>query len=279
MKEALIFLAKILQKYEVTLVGPTENVNPIEKLTLRPDHLKITLKKRTIPEGILNSAKKQEDNLKGSSLGDSSSSFGKIYNKPQPVVVLYGTHLFTTKERAEELALVSGFSVQHLAPLNEFASEKSWEKLKGPNAPLVAIVTCTINGDPPATATEFVKWLNSLQNKQFFQGVNFTIFGCGNKDYSGFQRIPRLVAKKLEEFGGKPIVPLAEGDSNADLPEAFTKWRKQVANFYNVDPKLNPKSNVIFHFEIFNRFFRSKWFLQMEQTTVNFLLKFLHTKE
>ena len=64
-----------------------------------------------------------------------------------------------------------------------------------------------------------------------FQGVNYTVFGCGNHEWTAtFQAIPRLVDSNLEQHGATRIYPHGEGDAAGDFDSAFQAWYQPLWN-------------------------------------------------
>ena len=71
---------------------------------------------------------------------------------------------------------------------------------------------------------EFCKMLEGIPEKDVFKKLRYAVFGCGNTDWETFQAIPRYIDSTLKKYGGKPLVPLTEGDANFDLHGTYDSW-------------------------------------------------------
>ncbi len=153
-----------------------------------------------------------------------------------PLLVLYGSNLGTAEEIARQIAQAGegqGFQTT-IAPLDEYAR-------KLPRQGVVTIVSASYNGTPPDNAVEFCEWLRSGElSANALEGVNYTVFGCGNRDWaSTFQAIPRLIDAKLEAYGAKRIYERGEGDASDDFDGQFQNWYTPlwptVAQLFSLD--------------------------------------------
>ena len=58
-----------------------------------------------------------------------------------------------------------------------------------------------------------------------FAGVEYSVFGCGNRDWSAtYQAIPTLIDAELEKHGGKRIYRRGEGDARGDFDRDYRAW-------------------------------------------------------
>ena len=58
-----------------------------------------------------------------------------------------------------------------------------------------------------------------------FAGVEYSVFGCGNRDWSAtYQAIPTLIDAELEKHGGKRIYKRGEGDARGDFDRDYRAW-------------------------------------------------------
>jgi cytochrome P450/NADPH-cytochrome P450 reductase len=96
----------------------------------------------------------------------------------------------------------------------------------------VVIVTASYNGTPPDNADQFCRWLTEPSlAADAFTGVNYTVFGCGNREWaSTYQAIPRLVDSQLEKHGATRIYPRGEGDAGGDFDGAVEAWYQPLWN-------------------------------------------------
>ena len=91
---------------------------------------------------------------------------------------------------------------------------------------MVLVITSTYNGKPPDNAKQFDQWLASPEASERLQGVQFSVFGCGNQQWAAtFMAFASKVHNCLLAAGGLCLVPLATGDMDTGEAEAtFSRW-------------------------------------------------------
>lgn len=84
-------------------------------------------------------------------------------------------------------------------------------------------------GEPADNAAHFIHWLQTLQGNEL-EGVEYTVFGCGNHDWvQTFQRIPTLCDDLFEKRGGKRLLPRGVGDAGSgDFFQVFDEYETQL---------------------------------------------------
>ncbi len=60
--------------------------------------------------------------------------------------------------------------------------------------------------------------------KNAFAGLNFAVFGLGNKTYEHYNEMGIYTDKRLAEVGCKRIHKLGLGDDDANLEDDFITW-------------------------------------------------------
>jgi sulfite reductase alpha subunit-like flavoprotein len=82
---------------------------------------------------------------------------------------------------------------------------------------LVVLVISTYGeGDPPDSAIEFNGWImSSERNSNYLNGVQFAVFGLGNRNYEFFCNMGKVMDRRFEELGAKRIYERGEGDDSA----------------------------------------------------------------
>lgn len=85
-------------------------------------------------------------------------------------------------------------------------------------------------GDPADNAMEFDNWLKEEKRTEEFEGVRFTVFGLGNKQYEHYNSQGRLMNKRMESLCGAAgrMYPYGEGDDDASLEEDFEAWKAKL---------------------------------------------------
>jgi cytochrome P450/NADPH-cytochrome P450 reductase len=150
--------------------------------------------------------------------------------KGKRLVVLYGSNMGTCEDFADRAAASGsglGMAVEK-HPLDKVASGLPLPK--GADG-VVIVVTSVYNGQPPDNARRFSEWLDSSDAQAALEGVRFGVFGCGNKQWAAtFMKFPRKVQERLEDAGGKPMVPMGEGDMDGGEAEfSFVRWLVSVS--------------------------------------------------
>ena len=159
-----------------------------------------------------------------SSLFSTAASFDIIMEIP----ILFGSQTGTAEYAANELARllrknkipcqVSSFDTFDITTLPDTAF-------------FIVIVSTTGHGDPPNNMKSF--WSFILQRKlpsDALKAVSFALFGLGDSSYVKFNNIGRLLYKRLQQLGAKPIISLGEGDYQSDFEyeTEFEPWSEQL---------------------------------------------------
>jgi cytochrome P450 / NADPH-cytochrome P450 reductase len=221
MQEAILVMGMILQRYK--LIDHTNYQFKIkETLTIKPDAFKIKIKKRTDTDRAVMTAPKVAE-IKSEQ--PKPASIPEVVKHNTPILILFGSNLGTTEDIANRVAEEGdtyGFATT-IAPLDDYVRNL-------PKEGAVIVVTASYNGTPADNAEKFIAWLrsNELQSNSL-QGVKYTVFGCGSRDYAAtFQSIPRLVDRKLEQSGAQRIYLRGESDDREDPDAQFEAWNQRL---------------------------------------------------
>ena len=57
-------------------------------------------------------------------------------------------------------------------------------------------------------------------------GMNYAVFGLGNKTYEHYNKMGKFVDAKLEELGADRVHELGLGDDDANLEDDFITWKE-----------------------------------------------------
>ena len=138
-----------------------------------------------------------------------------------PLLVLFGSNLGTAEGIAHRIADDArgrGFAAT-VGALDEHADAL-------PKQGAVVIVTASYNGQPPDNAAKFCQKLRDpALASDAFASVEYSVFGCGNRDWSAtYQAIPTLIDAELEKHGGKRIYKRGEGDARGDFDHDYRAW-------------------------------------------------------
>ena len=76
-----------------------------------------------------------------------------------------------------------------------------------------------------------------------FAGVEYSVFGCGNRDWSAtYQAIPTLIDTELEKHGAKRIYKRGEGDARSDFDRDYRAWYGEL--FPSLAKALDPAATA-----------------------------------
>jgi cytochrome P450/NADPH-cytochrome P450 reductase len=227
LQEATLVMGMMLQRFR--LIDPNRYTLKFkETLTIKPDEFKIKIKPR--PDRTRSAASAPAVTAPASAVATgapASTAARTMRQHHTPLLVLYGSNLGTAEELARQIGQegeANGFDTK-VAPLDDFTGRL-------PKEGATVIVTASYNGTPPDNAVQFCNWLRGEElTPEALKGVNYTVFGCGNRDWAAtFQAIPRLVDSKLEEYGAKRIYPRGEGDAREDFDGQFQDWFGPLLN-------------------------------------------------
>ncbi|MBP6824197.1 MAG: cytochrome P450, partial [Acidobacteria bacterium] len=222
LQEATLVLGMILQRFKLTDHTRYE-LKIKETLTLKPDDLRIKVRRREVVGGQLLVVGGQQSNaIQESSQSTTNHQLPTTNQKHDtPLLVLFGSNMGTAEELARRIAQdaeANSFVVK-VAPLDDYAGRL-------PKEGLLAIVSSSYNGLPPDNAAKFCDWLkNDGLGSDALAGVTYTVFGCGNRDWAAtFQAVPRLIDEQLAAHGAKRIFHHGEGDARDDFDGQFQRW-------------------------------------------------------
>jgi NADPH-ferrihemoprotein reductase len=87
-------------------------------------------------------------------------------------------------------------------------------------------------GEPTDNSAAFVAEVKQAllleqeqQSSSPLKGLDYTVFGLGNREYELFNAMGKFFDSSLEQLGGSRIYELGLGDDNDDLEADFEKWK------------------------------------------------------
>lgn len=234
--EATLMLGMILQRFRL-IDFSRYRLRVKETLTLKPEGLKIKVRPRAhappAPAPVLENPSR--NGAPGAPTSAEPSSAEPVPGVPPegalalpthgtPLLVLFGSNLGSSEDIARQIAegaAAQGYAVD-LASLDEYAGRL-------PAMGAIAIVTASYNGAPPDNAAEFYRWLTDGLPPGSLDGVKYTVFGAGNRNWaSTYQAVPRMIDEKLAEFGARRLFERGEGDARDDLDGFFQSWKARL---------------------------------------------------
>lgn len=180
-QETLLVTALILQNFNVRFEDCGYNLVIKQTLTIKPSSFRMLAQLRNsedpthLEKRLHLDATEEDKKIKQSraSKGTPSSRDAK-----SPMSIFYGSNTGTCEALARSLARASagrGFQVK-VDTLNAAVNAV-------PKGQPVIMIASSYDGAPPDNAAHFWEWLSSLQGEEL-KGVNYTVFGCGNRDWT-----------------------------------------------------------------------------------------------
>ncbi|RUS19436.1 cytochrome P450 [Endogone sp. FLAS-F59071] len=236
MQEIKIVLAKLLRKF--VFKGMKDHVHYDTKgLTLRPDGMIMKIQLReTLPEPTADLSGLHTTPIEKKDVTSTEMSL----DVPLPrLSVLFGSNTGTSQDYASRIASKArniGFKNVTVSALDDWEVlqagrfDPTEEELKLP--PIVVVVTSTYNGEPPDNAVQFDKFISSASPQTMpFKGINFAVFGCGNKQWRTWQAFPTKVDAMFDKLGAERIFAMGSGDADADIDADYNEWTTQYFSY------------------------------------------------
>ncbi|GAB2656003.1 bifunctional P-450/NADPH--P450 reductase [Saccharopolyspora gloriosae] len=207
LQEATLFLAMLLQRFDISAADPDYQLKIKQTLTIKPEGLYLHARRRDVR---ISSAEPAE-----------RATPAAVRAEPNgvPVRVLYGSNAGTAQAFAQRIAndATARGCTGSLEPLDDAVGDLAGDGV-------VVIVTASYEGQPPDNAREFVRWLRE-QPDGALDGVRYVVFGCGNTDWARtYQAVPSEVDEQLARAGAKRLVERGRADARGDFFGQFDDW-------------------------------------------------------
>jgi len=156
--------------------------------------------------------------------------------------VFYGSQTGTAEEFAGRLAKEAArYGMKALIADPEECDMEELVKLSEIENSLAVFALATYGeGDPTDNAQAFYEWLQS--GDADLTGVNYAVFGLGNKTYEHYNATGKYVDKRITELGGTRVVELGLGDDDGNMEEDFLTWKDKfwpsVLDFFGLEMKM-----------------------------------------
>jgi cytochrome P450/NADPH-cytochrome P450 reductase len=229
LQEATLVLAMLLQRFEFVDFANYQ-LETKQTLTIKPANFIIRVKPRVGRATTGFFAPPQQGTVPTAAPVASTSSpapttapnpAGAADAHATPLLVLFGSNLGTAEGIAHRIAddaRSRGFAAA-VGALDEHVDTL-------PRQGAVVIITASYNGQPPDNAAKFCQRLRDpALPSDAFAGVEYSVFGCGNRDWSAtYQAIPTLIDAEFEKHGAKRIYKRGEGDARGDFDRDYRAW-------------------------------------------------------
>jgi NADPH-ferrihemoprotein reductase len=87
-------------------------------------------------------------------------------------------------------------------------------------------------GEPTDNSTELVNEtkenMEDEEKQNCMNGLEFCVFGLGNRQYEHYNAMGKFFDVSLEKLGGSRILPLGMGDDDNDLEGDFESWKERM---------------------------------------------------
>ncbi|GAX85062.1 hypothetical protein CEUSTIGMA_g12482.t1 [Chlamydomonas eustigma] len=152
-------------------------------------------------------------------------------NKPR-IRILYGTQTGTAERFSKQIQKSLKAKYGNSTTIDVVDIENYQASISLPKEKTVIMCMATYgDGEPTDNAAEFYKWLlkeselaDSSSEEPLLGGVNYAVFGLGNKQYEHFNSVGKKVFKSMGTLGAKPLVRRGDGDDDGCLDDDFDKW-------------------------------------------------------
>ncbi|XP_022234795.1 NADPH--cytochrome P450 reductase [Drosophila obscura] len=183
---------------------------------------------------FLRSRKKEEEPTRSYSIQPTTvcttsvadnSFIKKLKASGRSLVVFYGSQTGTGEEFAGRLAKEGiRYRLKGMVADPEECDMEELLQLKDISNSLAVFALATYGeGDPTDNAMEFYEWITN--GDVDLTGLNYAVFGLGNKTYEHYNKVAIYVDKRLEELGANRVFELGLGDDDANIEDDFITWK------------------------------------------------------
>merc|ERR1719375_2039998 len=158
-----------------------------------------------------------------------------------PLTILVGSDTGTTIElaaRTKKIAQSRAYKVTVL-DLDEISSMEQLAEHKN----IMVLCATAGEGDPPGNATKF---FDMFEEEEFapdsLEGVQYHVFGLGDRGYRHFNSAAKFIDKKFEELGGTKMQEIGLGDDQDD-DKYETAFDEFLPEFWKTQNAPEPKDD------------------------------------
>lgn len=152
------------------------------------------------------------------------SIVSKLKSSGRRMIVFYGSQTGTAEEFAGRMAKEGiRYKMKGMVADPEECRMEELVDLKTIDNPLAVFCLATYGeGDPTDNCMDFYEW---IQGDVDLAGLNYAVFGLGNKTYEHYNKVAIYVDKRLEELGATRVFELGLGDDDANIEDDFITWK------------------------------------------------------
>lgn len=163
----------------------------------------------------------------------------KMKSSGRNVIVFYGSQTGTAEEFAGRLAKeATRYGMKGMVADPEECDMSELAQLTEVENHLAIFCVATYGeGDPTDNAQEFYEFLQNGDEQ--LDGVQYTVFGLGNKTYEHYNAMGKYVDKRMTELGAIKVYDLGLGDDDANMEDDFITWKDamwpKVCEFFGIE--------------------------------------------
>uniref|UniRef100_A0A1B0DP66 NADPH--cytochrome P450 reductase n=2 Tax=Phlebotomus papatasi TaxID=29031 RepID=A0A1B0DP66_PHLPP len=168
-----------------------------------------------------------------------NSFIKKLKASGRSLVVFYGSQTGTAEEFAGRLAKEGmRYQLKGMVADPEECDMEELLNLKTIQNSLAVFCLATYGeGDPTDNAMEFYEWIKN--GDVDLTGLNYAVFGLGNKTYEHYNKVAIYVDKRLEELGATRVFEIGLGDDDANIEDDFITWKDRfwpmVCDYFGIE--------------------------------------------
>ncbi|XP_050531790.1 NADPH--cytochrome P450 reductase [Daktulosphaira vitifoliae] len=164
------------------------------------------------------------------SIGQTSNNsfIKKLKSTDRSLVVFYGSQTGTAEEFAGRIAKEGArYKMKGMVADPEECDMADLVQMKEIQKSLAIFCLATYGeGDPTDNAMEFYEWLQN--GDADLEGLNYAVFGLGNKTYEHYNEVAIYVDQRLEELGATRVHEIGLGDDDANIEDDFVSWKEKL---------------------------------------------------
>ncbi|KAG1122934.1 hypothetical protein G6F42_011015 [Rhizopus arrhizus] len=235
LQEAKTVLSMFLHRFKFCYDGPAVMYDP-KQVTTKPLDMMMTIHPRTdFPEPrediVETKSESTSDSSDATMMANLHAGISGVGTVELPkATFLFGTQTGTAQDYANQLASQAqrfGFKDVTLCAMDQWEPIVKGSYEKKEKDELVVVCTATYNGFPPDSAEAFNKFLDAQVeqgNENAFAGVNYAVFGLGNKNWRTYQAFPLKVDQVLNDLGAERFFSPGVGNADKDIDADFSNW-------------------------------------------------------
>lgn len=166
-----------------------------------------------------------DQNVSSASIGN--GLYDKMISTDRNMVVFYGSQTGTAEEFANRIAKdANRYGMRAMTADPEEVDFETLTRISDIEKSLCVFCLATYGeGDPTDNAREFYDWLK--RGESDLSGLNFAVFGLGNKTYEHYNAVGIYADARLSELNGNRICELGLGDDDGMIEDHFMVWKEK----------------------------------------------------